>query len=744
MSADAQSQAAGAEAEIPRGLDRLLEWYRTEAFRQAVRVSLAMTLVYSISLSMGWERPDWAGLAVAMCSLGTVGDSFNKGMLRIFGTAVAGCAALVLLALFPQDRWHYLLCMTVYLSFCTYMMGQTSRWYFWSIAGYVMPLLALSGGPESGNTFEVIVLRLQQTGLGVVVFTLVSVMLWPQNAAPALANTVSQLAGVQRRLLAAYLGRLSGLGDRADTAGLRAQATGAAARLSAAVDGAELDSFEVWETRKLWRHVAGDLARLNSALEQWQQGFRELQHLELPRLLPGLPAATAELVARLAEIEAMLAGKAPARLPADIELTLDPQAVAGLSQFDRAAVLLTRDQLRDIDRLTRSLFLTIADICDFGPRSDASLTSAPEPLPPALDPDLLIYAVRTFTAVWIILLACIYVPDLPMPAGVIPTGVAIVIQLALMPTQSTLPVILPVLAALAYAGAFHVLLMPQLSSFASLGPAIFIGVFIFMIAFGKPQHGVLRVAFGAMFVMVISVKNEQTYNFLIILNLGVMFVLALVAGWISGWFPFYLAPAQRVSRQLRRLLTSGAELLAMEVAAPGWPLRAMRRDFHLREVATLPDKIGRWLQASPVNALDEKFPGQAGTFVGNLQLLSNHLRNLFSLRSDAHTLVLARQLEPEFESWRSALVEVLQGLSREPSSADGSALRSRLDSKLAAMEERIAQVLNAAPPDSDSSRDESEELYRLLGAYRGLSQAIIDVVESGAQIDWDALRESRF
>jgi uncharacterized membrane protein YccC len=744
VSAEAQRAAANTVPATPAVLDRLLEWYRSEAFRQAVRVSLAMVLAYYISLSMGWDRPHWAGLAIALCSMNTVGDSFNKGLQRVFGTAMAGAAALVLLALFPQDRWLYLLCMTVYLGFCTYMMGQTSRWYFWFIAGYVMPLLALTGGPESGNTFEIIVLRIQQTSLGVIVFTLVSVLLWPRNAAPALANTVSQLAGAQRRLLAAYLGLLSGSGDSADTAGLRTQATGAAARLSAAVDGAELDSFEVWETRKLWRRAAGDLAQLNGALEQWQQGFRELQHLDLPRLLPGLPAVSAELDARLAEIEAMLAGRAPAQLPADIELTLDPQAVTALSQFDSAAVQLTRDQLRGIDRLTRSLFLTIADICDFGPRSDASLTSAPKPLPPALDPDLLIYAVRTFTAVWIILLACIYVPDLPMPAGVIPTVVAIVIQLAIMPALSTLPVILPVLAALAYAGAFYVLLMPQLSSFASLGPAIFIGVFIYMIAFGKPQQGVLRVAFGAMFVMVISVKNEQTYNFLIILNLGVMFVLALVAGWISGWFPFYLAPAQRVSRQLRRLLTSGAQLLAMEAAAPGWPLRGLRRDFHLREVATLPNKIGGWLQASPVNALDEKFPGQAGTFVGNLQLLSNHLRNLFSLRSRAHTLVLARQLEPEFESWRSALVEVLQGLSRDPSGADGSALRSRLDTKLAAMEERIAEVLNAAPPDSDSSRDESEELYRLLGAYRGLSQAIIDVVESGAQIDWDALRESRF
>ena len=59
------------------------------------------------------------------------------------------------------------------------------------------------------------------------------------------------------------------------------------------------------------RGAAGDLARLNGALEQWHQGFRELQHLDLSRLLPGLPAAQAELDTRLGEIEAMLAGTAP-------------------------------------------------------------------------------------------------------------------------------------------------------------------------------------------------------------------------------------------------------------------------------------------------------------------------------------------------------------------------------------------------------------------------------------------------
>jgi len=71
----------------------------------------------------------------------TVGDSVNKGALRLFGTFAAGSVALLLAALFPQDRWGYLLCATLYLALCTYMTGHSSRWYFWFIGGYVMPHL---------------------------------------------------------------------------------------------------------------------------------------------------------------------------------------------------------------------------------------------------------------------------------------------------------------------------------------------------------------------------------------------------------------------------------------------------------------------------------------------------------------------------------------------------------------------------------------------------------------------------
>ncbi|RLA13780.1 MAG: hypothetical protein DRQ52_05580, partial [Gammaproteobacteria bacterium] len=50
--------------------------------KESIKTALAMTIAYGVGLQMGWDRPYWAGFAVAFISLATVGQSFNKGALR--------------------------------------------------------------------------------------------------------------------------------------------------------------------------------------------------------------------------------------------------------------------------------------------------------------------------------------------------------------------------------------------------------------------------------------------------------------------------------------------------------------------------------------------------------------------------------------------------------------------------------------------------------------------------------------
>lgn len=149
--------------------------------KTAIKTALAMVLAYGVALSMDWANPDWAGFSVAFCSLSTVGESLNKGLLRLSGTLLGGLAAFTLIALFPQDRWLFLICMTVFIGFCTFMMYGTSRSYFWQVAGLSVPLLALAGGANAPNDFQTVILRTEETTLGILSYSLVWLLIWPRG-----------------------------------------------------------------------------------------------------------------------------------------------------------------------------------------------------------------------------------------------------------------------------------------------------------------------------------------------------------------------------------------------------------------------------------------------------------------------------------------------------------------------------------------------------------------------------------
>ena len=72
--------------------------------KEAIKTALAMAIAYGIALSMDWDKPYWAGFAVAFVSLASIGQSMNKAALRMFGTLVAVVVSLTLIALFAQER----------------------------------------------------------------------------------------------------------------------------------------------------------------------------------------------------------------------------------------------------------------------------------------------------------------------------------------------------------------------------------------------------------------------------------------------------------------------------------------------------------------------------------------------------------------------------------------------------------------------------------------------------------------
>ncbi|MGD8481652.1 MAG: FUSC family protein [Gammaproteobacteria bacterium] len=730
----------GQDGSAMSAVRRAAAWWSSETVRHALRVALAMVIAFYVSLSLGWERPAWAGLAVALCSLSTTGESVNKGLLRILGTFLAGSVALLLNALFPQDRWAYLLSATTYIGFCAYMMGHSTRWYFWFIGGYVMALLALAGGPEGAASFEIVVLRLQQTTLGVITYTVVAMLLWPQRRSPILRQSAGSLMDMQRRLLGHGFAVLRGDPEDPGATRLRVQASAGAAGLPEIIDGAELDSLDVWDARRSWRRFAGDAAALNEVLERWRHGFGELEKLDLGRLMPDLQAFATELDGRLASVTRMLADEAPLKEPEGRAPVLAGDALDALTPFDRAAADRGQDLLQRIDRLTRSLFAIAAEIRGVPSSAPPEHTDRDAALPWTLDPDRLACALRAFVTVWLILLACMYVPDLPMPPGVIPVAAAVGIQLAVMPQISVRTLIGPLVLGAAVGGAFYLLVMPHLSSFAGLGAGIFIAVFLVSVLPSKPQQALSRTITLSFFPMLISVSNSQSYSLLFPFNFALMTQLAMLAVWIATWFPVSFIPDRVVSKQLRRFFASARRLAR---TGSGAGATGMRQALDLREVTGLPEKIRRWFAALPAAAYGDGSPSRGQDLADGMQMLGDRLRELAALRGAPQSELLVRELAPDMRSWRNGIQEVLRGLDADPQHIDAPEWRARLDAKLATLEARIESVLSDAPAGAVSA-EEFANMYRLLGAYRGVSESLVRLTEYAAAMDWERLREARF
>src|SRR5215510_4967929 len=227
----------------------------SDRIKAAIKTALAMVLAYGVALSMDWDNPHWAGFAVAFCSLSTVGESLNKGLLRLSGTLFGGLAALTLIALFPQDRWLFLTCMSVFIGFCILMMFGASRRYFWQVAGLSLPLLAVAGGANAPNDFQAIILRTEETALGILSYSLVWLLIWPASTRDVLEDAVRRLVTVHRQLTSLYLTSTIGEPHDAEVEALRREATQVLARLGGLLDGAVADSYETWEARHAWRHL---------------------------------------------------------------------------------------------------------------------------------------------------------------------------------------------------------------------------------------------------------------------------------------------------------------------------------------------------------------------------------------------------------------------------------------------------------------------------------------------------------
>jgi uncharacterized membrane protein YccC len=165
--------------------------------KRAIKIGLAMTIVYGLAMRMDWANPKWAAMSVGMISLAGVGQSLNKATLRLVGTLVSAIMAFIYLSFFVQDRWALLAVLTVHIAICSYMITGKRGSYAWFVGGYVCLIISAGGHSSADQIFHTAVARSGETILGIVVYTLISVFIWPQKNQGAMEEAANKLFSTQ-------------------------------------------------------------------------------------------------------------------------------------------------------------------------------------------------------------------------------------------------------------------------------------------------------------------------------------------------------------------------------------------------------------------------------------------------------------------------------------------------------------------------------------------------------------------
>ncbi|GEM79136.1 FUSC family protein [Vibrio superstes] len=150
--------------------------------QDAIKVALSVSLSICLALWFGWDKPYWAGIAVIVAAANeSYSHSIRKGINRLLGTIFGVVCAGLLLMYFPQDHLMFIFCFSLLLAVCSFMGSHKKFGYAFTITFTVCTLVASMGSFDGANTFNIAILRIQETVLGLFVFSVVFSLLWPQK-----------------------------------------------------------------------------------------------------------------------------------------------------------------------------------------------------------------------------------------------------------------------------------------------------------------------------------------------------------------------------------------------------------------------------------------------------------------------------------------------------------------------------------------------------------------------------------
>lgn len=160
--------------------------------KEAIKISLSIGLAIALALLFQWDKPYWAAVTIIAISANeTFGHGVKKGQLRLLGTLIGISIALILISLFSQDQFIFISLFVVFLGISVFFSNHLKYGYAFTMAFMVFSIVAMMGSASGEVSFNIAILRIQETTLGVLVYSAVYRFLWPTTTESIYFDTLN-------------------------------------------------------------------------------------------------------------------------------------------------------------------------------------------------------------------------------------------------------------------------------------------------------------------------------------------------------------------------------------------------------------------------------------------------------------------------------------------------------------------------------------------------------------------------
>lgn len=595
----------------------------------AAQTALAFALAYVLAFYWNLDRPFWAGFTVLMVSLPSIGQSLQKGVLRMFGTLIGAAVGLFFLSFFAQERITLLFALSAYMSVMLFFMLANAYYsYVFFISIIVTLIIVLMGVQQPQDAFYLSVYRTEETTLGIAVYTAVTLLFAPRTS-------LVTLRGNMKSLLEGHAA-LFGMNGVADTDEKMSRMYGQyvamrdmAETTLQLVPAVRLESYQVYRYRGAWERAVGCSVALLEAQRQWTGTLVALKDLDVAALFPDFDARLAELGHLFDLLKAAGQEGASAVEPPDVRpLTVDGKAFEALGSTRRSLVLAAQDLFRRQAELARALLSLSSALLRGDPPPKAS--GRPEARPrTVIQPQQYAYMSQMFVIFWASVLLWIWL-DPPGLDSITFLELTILLGMIGIMTGEDKPLsqVFTFAGGIVFAGLLYVFLYPLLTNIVQF--SLLMGVFAFLMTFLFPrrEQNFTKQAFMLPWMSIGNFTNVPVYDFSQFLTGSTMLLVGISVISLIHYL-FFMPNTQALFFQRQRAFFGSAEqwlrLLASCPARRDSPFLRARLFVRRHRTHFLADEIALLSKKLPVTFVK---PELARIFTTEIQDMAASLSSL--------------------------------------------------------------------------------------------------------------------